>query len=116
MNAKPTQHTFKMLKSKEWGIYYRGDVNEQVPSSGLAVAVRKADGTYTDVVVDRVLSRGEGWALCSLRRNRAANNTASPSASRWNGRPRERRTGCYCGSVEGRTKPTDCRQCRYDAE
>lgn len=27
-----------------------------------------------------------------------------------------RRTGCSCGSVEGRSKPTDCWTCRHDEE
>lgn len=27
-----------------------------------------------------------------------------------------RRTGCSCGSVEGESRPSDCWQCRHDAE
>ncbi len=27
-----------------------------------------------------------------------------------------RRTGCSCGSVEGASRDSDCRQCQYDAE
>lgn len=31
-------------------------------------------------------------------------------------RPGGRRSGCYCGSVEGEMRATDCRQCKHDSE
>lgn len=114
-------HSFAKLKDGSWGLRYSG-AGVGVPSSGLAVQVSKRDGSMTTVIVDAVLWRGmdrDGKtpvALCTVRSDKTPSNTTQASACRSSHQTRERRTGCSCGSVEGRIKSTDCWTCRHDAE
>lgn len=75
-------NTYAKLRSGDWG------VRASVPvEPGAVVQVTKQSGEVKDEIIDKVLWRGEGIALCSIRQ-----------------RPRKHAGGCAC-TEEGCCRP-----------
>jgi hypothetical protein len=109
--------TYAKLNDGSWGIRADGAL-----AVGQTVTVTKRDGTTKSETVGRVIWKGDGVTLAAIGTtpSSSANTTRTATLPA----PRRRRagnglgsrTGCSCGSQEGGSKPTDCRQCRFDQD
>lgn len=61
-----------------------------------------------------VVCAGKPTSPASFVANGVVNPHAFLAANGRGSAPRARRTGCSCGSLDGVSRPSDCRQCRFD--
>lgn len=93
------------MRDGSWGIRSTAAL-----AAGQTVTVTKRDGGTKLETVAHVVWSGNGVWLASLVASRTPARSSQSSAGR------HPRTGCSCGSREGITRDSDCRQCQYDAE
>jgi len=105
--------TFTKLRDGSWGIKL-GKADMGHGRSGAVVKVQTKAGEVKSVTVQRVVAKGADYALCSIVSDRAP--ARSSSSRSYGGTLYGRRTGCSCGSIEGRIQDSDCWTCKHDAE
>lgn len=101
--------TYTKLRDGSWGIRI-GDAEGQV-RAGAEVLVRKMSGETRTETVERVVWSEARVSICSIARRQP-----SPARSQYGGRGYAARTGCACGSLEGKIRASDCWTCRHDSE
>lgn len=90
------------LSDGTWGARVTGEV-----AVGQELTITARSGKTWTATVAAVVWQGEGVSLCSTAGARAPR---APRAAK----PRGRRTGCSCGSVEERATARDCFTCQID--
>jgi hypothetical protein len=104
------QATYTKLKNGDWGVR----VPTESVSDGQSVVVAKKSGETKTEIIARVLWRGNGVALCAIEKGARTGSYSSIGTRRDARMARTNWTGCSCGSIEGRPRPSDCASCQHD--
>jgi hypothetical protein len=97
-----------------------GDWGAKAPDTvkaGDTVTIKTRAGKTWEAVIASIFTTGEkdageGFVLCATK---APGGKAKPRRASQQRSYGGRRTGCQCGSVEGRIKDSDCWTCKHDA-
>lgn len=105
--ATTTQATWTKLNDGSWGVRVPGRA-----TVGQRIEVSRRDGTRETKTVGAVL-----WTGTARDGRPASLVSIVASARRANaGDGHGRWTGCSCGSLEGVSRRSDCRSCRFENE
>ena len=111
--TEPTA-TYTKLRSGDWGIRVQGTVE-----AGAMIVVTKKSGEAKSETVAKVVWSGNGITLCAIGARSSSGGARYGSYATIGARQQVRMdrtgwSGCSCGSIEGRPRESDCRQCQLD--